>query len=337
MTVYGTILPRSSSLARGAYVADNLTKEAKHKLKVIDWHKAHGNNCSLTARHFGIGRMTLYRWLKRLEKYGIMGLNERSKRPKRTREPTTPREVTSRIVLLREKYPTWSKYKLKALLEKEGFSVSESTIGRVLKRKDLINKKTSRKRRRSALKPKARFPKGMKIESPGDLVQMDVKHINLVGGGKYYQFTAIDVLTKMRVLRVYSSESSKNGALFLRECIKHFPFQVKALQTDNGASFLKYFEKLCQDSDLPHYFIYPRKPKQNSYVEISHQADEREFYLQGKTRYFVEEMRRTMEEREFVWNHIRPHGALDHLTPYEYFLKLKEQKLPTKKVIILQT
>jgi len=337
MNVYGTILPKTSALARGAYVADNLTQRAKHKLKIIDWHREHGSNSSLTARHFGIGRMTLYRWLKRLDQCGIIGLNDKSTKPKRVRRPTTSWEVVSRIVELRKKYPTWSKYKLKALLKKEGIIVSESTVGRVLKRKDMIDKKISRKRKRSALKPKARFPKGMKISEPGDLIQIDVKHINLVGGRKFYQFTAIDVLTKMRVLRVYPSESSRSGKFFLKECIKNFPFKIKAVQTDNGSSFLKHFEMLCKDLNLPHYFIYPRKPKQNTYVEISHQADEREFYKQGQASSFLDEMRKRMHEREFVWNNIRPHAALDYLTPYEYLLKLKEHQLPTKKVIILQT
>jgi transposase InsO family protein len=337
MTVYGTVLPKASALARGAYVADNLSDRAKQKLKIIDWHKKHGNNCSLTARHFGIGRMTLYRWLKRLEKCGIMGLNDRSKKPKKVRRPTTPWQVTSRIVELRKEYPTWSKYKLKALLKKEGIIISESTVGRVLKRKDMIDKRTSRKRKKASLRPKARFPKGMRISRPGDLIQIDVKHITLVGGRKFYQFTAIDVLSKIRVLRVYPSESSRNGMFFLKECVDHFPFQIRALQTDNGSSFLKHFESFCEDLEIPHYFTYPRNPKQNSYVEISHQADEREFYLQGQTSSFLDEMRKRIHEREFIWNNIRPHAALDYLTPYEYLLKLKEHRLPTKKVIILQT
>ncbi len=337
MTIYGTALPKASVLAQGAYVADNLSDRAKQKLKIIDWHKEHGNNCSLTARHFGIGRMTLHRWLKRLEKCGIMGLNDKSKKPKNVRKPTTPWQTVSRIVELRKEYPTWSKYKLKVLLKREGITVSESTVGRVLKRKSMINERTSKKRKRAALRPKARFPKGMRISRPGDLIQIDVKHIMLVGGRKFYQFTAIDVLSKTRVLRCYSSESSKNGSIFLKECIKSFPFRISAIQTDNGSSFLKYFEKTCDELDIPHYFTYPRNPKQNSYVEISHQADEREFYLQGKTSSFLDEMRKMIKERENVWNNIRPHAALDYLTPHEYLSKLKEQNLPTKKVIILQT
>ena len=60
MTIYGTILPGAVSIARSAFLTEKLTERAKYKLKVLDWHKAHGNNTSLTARHFGLGRMTLY-------------------------------------------------------------------------------------------------------------------------------------------------------------------------------------------------------------------------------------------------------------------------------------
>lgn len=110
---------------------------------------------------------------------------------------------------------------------------------------------------------------------------MDTKHIMLPGGKRFYQFTAIDVLTKRKVMRVYSSESSGNGAHFLQECLLNFPFTIKAVQTDNGSTFLKEFDKLCKEKGLPHYFIYPRTPKQNTYVEISQGADKREFYQQG--------------------------------------------------------
>ena len=168
------------------------------------------------------------------------------------------------------------------------------------------------------------------------MVQMDTKYIMLPGGKKYYQFTAIDVLSKQRVLRVYASQSSRNGALFLQECLASFPFLVKAVQTDNGAPFLKEFEKKCQELGLPHYFTYPRSPKQNSYVEISHGADEREFYQQGNVHLFLETMRAKLKEWETTWNTVRPHASLNYLTPQEYLEKLKQGRLPTTDTIVLQ-
>jgi transposase InsO family protein len=281
--------------------------------------------------------MTLYRWLKRFKQYGILGLNEESRRPKRLRRPTTSWDTVIKIVQLRKQYPSWSKYKIRAVLIKEEIWVSASTIGRILKRRGLINQKASWRRKRAALRPKRRFPKGLRISQAGDMIQIDTKHIMLPGGKRFYQFTAIDVLTKMRVIRIYTSESSRNGARFLKECILNFPFPIKAVQTDNGSAFLKEFDKLCNIKGIVHYFIYPRTPKQNTYVEISHEADEREFYKQGNVCPILEVMQRKIKEWEDVWNNIRPHQALNYLTPYEYLLKIQSGRIPTKDVITLQT
>jgi len=336
MTIYGTILPGAASIARSAALTGALTERAKYKIKILDWHREHGNNISLTARHFGLERMTLHRWLKRFRHYGIIGLNERSRKPKNVRKPTTAWDIVARTVRLRKQYPAWSKYKLRTLLKREGLEVSASTVGRILKRRNLIDKKVSKKRQKAALRPKARFPRGLRISEPGDMVQMDTKHIMLPGGAKYYQFTAIDVLTKRRVLRVYPSESSRNGAHFLQECLLNFPFPIKAVQTDNGSSFLKEFDKACKERGIPHYSIYPRQCKQNTYVEISHGADKREFYQQGNVHCLLPVMQRKIREWEDVWNNVRPHEALSQLTPAEYLLKLQSSRIPTKDIIILQ-
>jgi len=131
MTIYGSILPGAISIARSALLTDKLTERAKFKIKVLDWHRMHGNNTSLTARHFGLGRMTMHRWLRQIKYYGPIGLNEKSRRPKKTRVPTTSSNTVLRIVKLRKQYPAWSKYKIKVLLEREDISTSVSTILRI--------------------------------------------------------------------------------------------------------------------------------------------------------------------------------------------------------------
>jgi transposase len=337
MTTYGTVIPQARSIASWAWRTESLTARARHRLKILDWHRANGDNISLTARHFGLGRMTIWRWLKRFRATGIIGLNEYSRKPKRLRTPTTPWEVVSQTVELRRQYPAWSKYKLKVLLERQGVKTSVSTVGRILKRKNLINYKVSQKRKRAALRPKTRFPKGLRISHEGELVQIDVKHIMLVGGRRFYQFTAIDVLGKTRVLDVYPSESSRNGAEFLKECLKEFPFAIKTVQTDNGSTFLKEFDRLTKELGITHYFIYPRNPKQNTYVEISHEADQKEFYQQGNVCSDLGIMRQRIKERQRIWNEVRPHQALNYLTPVEYLVRLQTTILPTRNVIVLQT
>ncbi|MFZ3054703.1 MAG: DDE-type integrase/transposase/recombinase [Minisyncoccales bacterium] len=187
------------------------------------------------------------------------------------------------------------------------------------------------------LRPKARFPRGFNITSPGDMIQMDTKHLVNSIGNKLYQFTAIDVLSKRRVLRVYPTQSSRNGALFLKECFESFPFTIKNIQTDNGAPFQKEFDRCCKDSHIPHYYTYPRSPKQNSYVEISHGADEREFYQQGNTYSILETMRDKIQEWEDVWNDVRPHAALNYLTPNEYLKRIQNNGIRRREIISLQT
>ncbi|OGZ34973.1 MAG: hypothetical protein A2174_00110, partial [Candidatus Portnoybacteria bacterium RBG_13_41_18] len=281
MTIYGTILPGAVSIARWADKVQPLTEEAKKKLKILDWHRGHNKNISLAARRFGLTRKTVRNWQKRFDQYGLLGLNEQSRRPHNVRQPTVSWQIVSETVALRKQYPAWSKYKIRKLLKDKGLATSASTVGRIFKRKGLINEKESQKRKKAALHPRARFPRGFKISSPGDMVQMDTKRVNLIEGRKIYQFTAIDVLTKQRSLRYYSSLASANGAEFLKVCLAEFPFRIKNVQTDNGSEFLKYFEKLCKQKKLPHYFIYPRTPKQNTYVENSHGSDKKEFYQQG--------------------------------------------------------
>lgn len=338
MTIYGTILPGAVSLARWALKTDNISEKAKQKLKVIDWLRAHKGNVSLTARHFGLTRKTVKKWRNSFNKFGIAGLNDKSHRPKKLRTMVTSWLIINEIVKLRKQYPAWSKYKIKRILKRDKeIIVSASTVGRVLKKKGLIDKKISRKRRKAAKHPRKRFPKGFKIHCEGDMVQMDTKQVNLIGGRKIYQFTAVDVLTKRRVLKYYPSLASANGAAFLKYCIARFPFVIKNVQTDNGPEFLKNFEKLCVQLNLPHYFIETRTPKQNTYVENSHGSDETEFYQQGNE-YFstIEAAQEKLDEWEHTWNYIRPHEALNYLTPDEYSNKYKVEILPTKDIIVLQ-
>lgn len=338
MTIYGSVLPGAVSLARWAFKTENISEKAKQKLKVIDWLRMHKGNVSLTARHFGITRKTVKKWRNDFNKFGIQGLNDKSHRPKKLRTMITSWLIINEIVKLRKQYPAWSKYKIARILKRDkGIVVSASTVGRVLKKKGLIDKKKSKKRHKAAKNPRKRFPKGFRIHCEGDMVQMDTKHVNLIGGRKIYQFTAIDVLTKRRVLKYYPFLASKNGAAFLRHCIGKFPFVIKNVQTDNGPEFLKDFEKLCRELNLPHYFIETRTPKQNTYVENSHGSDDKEFYQQGNEYYAtIEAAQEKLDEWEHAWNYIRPHEALGYLTPDEYSNKYKVEILPTKNVIVLQ-
>lgn len=334
MTVYGSILPGAVSIARLASRTMGLTAKAKRRLRLLDWHRSHGQNVSLTARHFGIQRRMLREWIKRFKLLGAIGLNDRSRRPAHIRQSTTSREIESAIVNTRRKYPVWSKYKIQAYL---GLSISPSTVGRILKRKGLISIKASKQRRQAALHPKKRYPRDIVIKQAGALIQIDTKVIIGLGGRRLYQWTAIDVLTKQRVLWASVRLSSRKGRQFLEICQREFPFPILAVQTDNGHEFLGEFRAYLASLGIPHYFIEPRSPKQNSYVERSHRTDDDEFYSQGNSYYSLANLLPRLKHWQNEYNTIRPHQSLNYLTPQAYYEQSILNPKQAKSQIYLQT
>jgi hypothetical protein len=83
---------------------------------------------------------------------------------------------------------------------------------------------------------------GLKDRSrPGHQLQVDVKFTEPLGQTgrrkKYYQFTAIDDCTRLRVLRAYPRCDQKTAIAFIDDVMAKLPFAVERVQTDNGAVF----------------------------------------------------------------------------------------------------
>jgi len=339
MTTYGHILPGAQRINNWAKRMGSLSVRAKQRLKAIDWHKNNSENISRTARHFFLGRNTFKRWLKRFKQKGALGLEDRSRRPHHSRLPATPTEIVIAVIKTRRENPTWSKYKIHAYLKKQEINISGSSIGRILKRNNMIKEKISKRRQKSALNPKLRYPRDMVIKRPGDLIQMDTKHLRGIGGIKLYQFTAIDVLTKVKVLEGSSSISSFAAKKFLESCLKEYRYKIKAIQTDNGSEFSKHFDQYLKKLNITHYFIEAKSPKQNSYVERSIRTDVEDFYQQGNMRSTVKELNPLLKKWQNKYNNVRPHQALNYLTPNEYYQQFlnKKGRISTKEYIPLQT
>ena len=87
--------------------------------------------------------------------------------------------------------------------------VSESGIWRILKRLDMNRLPASQRYKRHVDRWK-RYEKA----KPGHRVQIDVKFVAPLKGSRrsrYYQFTAIDDCTRLRVLRLYGRLSQKTA------------------------------------------------------------------------------------------------------------------------------
>jgi Transposase and inactivated derivatives len=282
-TTLFTLYPKSL-IGKLRYVNDvKLTKEAKLRLKWIE-HYEKVKDVTKTCRYFGISRTTFYKWLKRYQKDGLKGLLDRPKTPLRKRAPTVRKKYELDIIRIRNNNPTWSKEKIAIYLEKEkGIKVSPSTIYRVLKSFGLIERTRSIKQQRKKKYNvnKKRIKTGLKARAPGEVIQIDLKHLTL-RGVTYYQYTAIDKYSRLVFAKVYKNKTSRNTKLFIQEAMKYFGFSISKVQTDNGSEFMGEFDKYLEEIGIEHYYSYPRTPKTNGNVErVIRTIEEELWFIEG--------------------------------------------------------
>ena len=148
---------------------------------------------------------------------------------------------------------------------------------------------------------------------------------------RYFQYTAIDDCTRVRVLRIYPKHDQKTAIQFLDYVLTKFPFQIDVIQTDNGSEFQSGFHWHVLDKGIQHVYITPATPRLNGKVERSHRIDVEEFYrmLEGVLIDDVEGFNEKLQEWETFYNFHRPHGGLDGQTPYERLRQKTNTTTPT--------
>ena len=103
-------------------------------------------------------------------------------------------------------------------------------------------------------------------QQPGHSIQIDVKFIEPLKGARksrYYQFTAIDDCTRLRVLRIYDKNNQATAIQFLDYVCQKLPFRVDTIQTDNGSEFASQFHWHVLDRGIRHAYIKPATPRLN--------------------------------------------------------------------------
>ncbi len=290
------------------------------RFKVLQEACERSRNVARMCRHFGISRQAFYRWKRRFDAHGAAGLSDRPSTPHRS--PTaTPREVVSKVLYLRQTYH-FGPGKIADYLKRfHQCSLAVSSVHRILLRHGL-NRLPSSQKHRSHTKRWQRYEK----PQPGHRLQVDVKFLERIPGTRkrFYQFTAIDDCTRVRVLKIYDACNQGTAIRFIDEVLRRLPFRVQVVQTDNGAEFQSHFHWHLDALDVRHAYIRPRTPHLNGKVERSHRVDDQEFYqlldkdgITDDIHLFNEKLR----EWEDYYNYHRPHGALGGQTPYERLLE----------------
>src|SRR3989344_2759624 len=194
------------------------------------------------------GKRSLERWVSEYRKYGEAGLEPKSTEPKAYRVET----------------PIWLK---------ESIFINARTIGKILKKEELVRKYRVKKIKYKYIRAERK---------PGELLEIDVKHVpGKVAGKRYFQYTAIDTAGRWRHMEVFDEETTHHSIKFLKIVMSRFPHQIKAIKTENGSIFTNYYvgtnkrinqtvktihalDRFCAEHGIVHYLIDPGKPAQSS-------------------------------------------------------------------------
>ena len=312
------------------------SKQGKFRLKVIEHFESHGLQSSIDA--YGVSKSTIYRWLKLYRKSGkkLSSLIPRSRAPVNKRKMMVKRELITFIRELRKAHYRLGKEKIKPLLDKyceenDLKSISVSTIGKVLKRYDMVRPKNGRvyhnpssKWAKRRVSYKNRVKRSPKVKESG-YIQIDTMH-RFMEGIKTYIFNAVDLCTRFQFSYAYHSAKSSDAVDFFKKLEQVYPLKggIKKVQTDNGSEFLGEFDRYLNKMKIKHLFIYPRCPKINGFVERANRTLNEEFLISYP--FYddrnLKQLNKDLIEHLIWFNTVRPHKSLGNLSPIDYVLKL---------------
>lgn len=311
--------------------AASLSKDALRRLIWIDWYFSHGENAEATCRHFNLSKSVFYRWFNRFNRKNLRSLefDTKTRRPHHVREMTTPLWIQKRIYEIRFNDLEKSKYEIQAELKNEGVVIGRKCIQKVISRhRELLNIAHRKRVRKHHNYKIARIKAAIELREKnlGSLVQVDTKYFYVLGK-KFYIFSAIDCKSRYAFIYCYRCISSSSGRDFIRKTKEYFPFEIQAINTDNGSEYLLNFHKEIEKWGIPHYFTDPHCPKQNGRVERLHQTAEYEYFnYQYDLLDDLDEINKHCMFFNTKYNTKRLHKSLGYKTPEEYVNILIQEK-----------
>ena len=266
---------------------------------------------------YGVARKTGYKWIDRYLRHGPAGLEERSRRPRRSPNQTSD-EIVSAILAARRRHPTWGGKKLLALLHKRQPRwplPGRSTACDILKRHGMVPIKRYRRRIGHPGKPTS------EILAPNDVWSADYKGPFRTGDERYcYPLTVADGFSRYLLgCQALVSTAGEGAKLIFTRLFQEYGLP-KRIRSDNGVPFAT--NTLARLSTLSAWWvrlgilpelIEPGRPAQNGRHERMHRTLKAETTRPAAGSLAAQQRKFNVFRQEF--NHERPHEALDQQTP----------------------
>jgi transposase InsO family protein len=298
----------------------NIHKNARltftRRLELVRMIVEQGFTEAAAASAAGVSVPTARKWLGRYLAEGEAGLRDRSSKPKHSPRMIAPEKALV-IVDLRRRRLTHARIAASV-------GVSESTVGRVLRRAGL-----SRLSDLEPSEPVLRY----EHEHPGDLLHIDTKKLGRiermgkripgasrtpVGAGWEYLFVAVDDHSRIGFTDLYPDERKRSAVQFLQNAVAYFAslgVRVRRVLTDNGSAFRsKLFRRACDELELKHSFTGAYRPQTNGKAERFIQSALRE-WAYGIPYNHSSERQEMLERWIHHYNWHRPHHGIKRMAP----------------------
>jgi len=278
-----------------------------------------GQSPKAVAMAFGVEIKTVDKWVARFVAEGPAGLEDRSSRPKRLREPTPP-ETVEQIIALRRQRLTG-----KQIAQETG--VSPATVSRILRAAKL-----SRAKDLEPAAPVVRYER----KAPGEMIHIDIKKLgrfekpghrvtgdrtgqsNSRGVGWEFVHVCIDDHSRVAFSQIHPDETKESAVPFLKAAVAYYAslgVTVSRVMTDNGSCYISDdFRKACADLGLKHIRTKPYTPKTNGKAERFIQTSLREWayaHTYDSSDHRAEHLSAWLHR--YNWH--RPHGGIKSQTP----------------------
>jgi len=307
--------------------------------------EAQETDISKAARTFKTTRKTVRKWVRRFEKYGFAGLEEKSCAPKNIPHKMKPEEE-EKIEELRKKHKNkWGAWRLKDRYDlKQGLSA----INRVIKQKGLMKPKKRKWRKRKDLSEKK---KKLELFSMSQIDTKDLSDIEQYWPYMKrlklprYEYTFRELSTGACFYAYADHNNSTYASLYAKYVINHlksYGIDTAAImwQTDNGSEYigsvrkklnrLSAFEKVLKEYKIEYHRIPPRASYLQGDVETFHRIVEDEFYDMEEYKNEIEFLGKAYAY-QLYFNFIRKNRYRESKAPVgilrERFPKINEQIL----------
>jgi putative transposase len=303
---------------------------AERKREVIEMVRRSPLSKRHTLEELGLPRSTYYRWQRRFRQQEEVGLVDRRPQPRTVWNRLTPQEEET---ILQEalRQPELSCRELACwVTDQGGFSVSESSVYRLLKRHGLIHEVEV-----------VAFPAGkeyrVKTTRINEQWQSDASYFFVVGWGWYYLISVLDDYSRFILAWDLKLDmTAQSISEVVQQAVEwtgmaQVPVEDRTrFLSDRGPGFLaRALEDYLRMLEIRHIYCSPYHPQTNGKLERFHET------LKARLNLLVftspEALREAMAEFIEFYRYRRYHEGIGNVTPADVYYGRREEILKRRK------